>query len=273
MKQERMKIGPSLAAEFLGKNGANRPEHRAATARYVRDMQEGRWRYNPTAPIAIDENGGVLDGAHRLRAIITSATTQEFDVLFNVPRDLFPYIDTGERRSGADTLGVLGELSAKNLAAALSWVVNEERARAIAVEGAAYRITQRWAITNDAIRDALERHPGIRDSMWVYNRLSPRRLAPASISVWTHYRFARVDKERADAYWLAVATGEVIGEGDPEFAVRKWLLKALAAPRKPNKEMTAAIIIKGWNKAYRGQKMMLGQWDANKEGFPYVEGE
>lgn len=65
------------------------------------DMEAGRWRMSHQG-IAFDKFGFLLDGQHRLAAIILSRQTVRMRVTRNVDPDVFPIIDGGLARNLAD---------------------------------------------------------------------------------------------------------------------------------------------------------------------------
>ena len=69
-----MEVGPDLAARWLDGNTHNRPLKQTLVDRFVRDMQAGRWRLTHQG-IAFDADGMLIDGQHRLWAIVISATS------------------------------------------------------------------------------------------------------------------------------------------------------------------------------------------------------
>jgi hypothetical protein len=64
-------------------------------------MVEGRWHEPSTDPIAFTTNGELLNGQHRLTALIRSGVTLDMLVAYDVPEDLFDVIDTGRKRQAA----------------------------------------------------------------------------------------------------------------------------------------------------------------------------
>lgn len=100
-------ITPDIAAEWLAHNAVNRNVRRAAVAQYAADMVAGNWR-EADAPITRRADGMLLDGQHRLSAIIASAKTigaWVHIVSDNVtPADM--RLDVGKVRSITDITGI-----------------------------------------------------------------------------------------------------------------------------------------------------------------------
>jgi hypothetical protein len=94
MKFEVQTITPIEAAKLLGKNEANRKlrEHRAAAM--ARAMREGRFKLTHQ-PIALSKRGRLLDGQHRLRAIILANKPVKLVVATDVPEETFDVLDAG----------------------------------------------------------------------------------------------------------------------------------------------------------------------------------
>lgn len=100
-----MTIGPDEAAELLKRNiNGNRPVKTNKVHDYAKYMAEGRWIRNGEA-LRITESGTLLDGQHRLMAVIESGATVTFDVAV-IPDDeaeqAFLTMDNGLRRSVSD---------------------------------------------------------------------------------------------------------------------------------------------------------------------------
>jgi hypothetical protein len=114
-----MMITPDMALNWLEKvNTNNRPVVDAHVHRLARDMKEGRWILTHEG-IAFSPDGVLLDGQHRLWAIVEAEVPIELHVWFNVTRDALMAIDSGKPRSLADILhlgGGLGRVTLKDLA-------------------------------------------------------------------------------------------------------------------------------------------------------------
>jgi len=109
-----MLITPTMASNWLeNANNRNRPVSQAAVDRYARDMRAGRWRLTHEG-IAFDPSGVLLDGQHRLWAIVYAETPVEMHVWFDVATDSLMVIGGGRGRSLVDHLRLGGGLGDVN---------------------------------------------------------------------------------------------------------------------------------------------------------------
>jgi hypothetical protein len=98
-------ITPSLAREWLNKNTNNiRSVDQSKVDVYAGMMVRNAWPMTHQG-IAFDEFGDLIDGQHRLHAIVKSGKTITCLVSFGVHVDAVSVIDRGLRRSSAVVLG------------------------------------------------------------------------------------------------------------------------------------------------------------------------
>lgn len=119
-----MDVDPAQAFRWLDGNTHNRPASQQHVERLARDMKAGRWRLTHQG-IAFDTTGLLIDGQHRLWAIIEANVTVTLRVFYNEPADNRHVLDTGERRSNLDVLsitGVAGEVDRMLLATLRSMI-------------------------------------------------------------------------------------------------------------------------------------------------------
>ena len=105
MEHQIMEVTPELAKAFLQKNTSNR----AKRGRWISDLanmiQRGEW-VTTHQGIAFAENGKLLDGQHRLEAIVLANKPVKMMVAINVPDDAFKVLDSGVKRTLADLTGM-----------------------------------------------------------------------------------------------------------------------------------------------------------------------
>jgi hypothetical protein len=108
LREKRAIFSPYTAREILILNMTNRSISPRVVTKHKEQMIAGK--YFAVDPIKFDWNGELIDGQHRLTALAKCHpdTMIEFLVVYNCDPDVRKVIDTGRKRTNADTLGILG---------------------------------------------------------------------------------------------------------------------------------------------------------------------
>lgn len=96
-------ITPEIAASLLERNTGNRAVRRAVVSQLARDMKRGHWQLSHQG-IAIAPDGRLLDGQHRLNAIVEAGIPVRMVVARNVSPEAFAVMDRGKMRTLRDVL-------------------------------------------------------------------------------------------------------------------------------------------------------------------------
>jgi len=107
----RIKIGPEKAAELLENNDHNRKITQSRVSEYASEMRNGMWMYNGES-ITRSVSGKLMDGQHRLLAVIASGVEIDVEFIDDIPDktgdvDIFLTINT-KNRSNVDALTIAG---------------------------------------------------------------------------------------------------------------------------------------------------------------------
>ncbi|WP_019933896.1 hypothetical protein [Oceanimonas smirnovii] len=119
MNIEKLIITPSMAEGLLKKNTANRPCSMDRAKALSDAMIRGEWQFNGDT-IRVADDGTLLDGQHRLNAVIISKIPLPAILITGLPRDSFKTIDGGKSRTTGDRLAVNGVKNYNTVAAAAS---------------------------------------------------------------------------------------------------------------------------------------------------------
>lgn len=133
-------VTPELAAKYLARNVSNRNLRESTIKAYERDMRSGNW-ISTHQGIAFNDAGDLIDGQHRLSAIVRAKVTVRMLVTRGIPRNAgamhtMDAVDRGANRSVADQLRVQHGYSNPNLAAAAATAIAQ-----MCVSGKLGRIT------------------------------------------------------------------------------------------------------------------------------------
>jgi hypothetical protein len=107
-----MDVTPKLAAEWLRNNFVNRPLSEDTVIAYARDMANKVWTRTHQG-IAFNDADALIDGQHRLHAVVRSGVTVPMMVTFGLPAKIegaqmttMDAVDRGKPRSVADQLRI-----------------------------------------------------------------------------------------------------------------------------------------------------------------------
>ena len=98
-------VTPSMAARWLEGNTHNRPINQGHVERLACEMKSGRWRLTHQG-LAFSSSGRLLDGQHRLWAIVMADVPVKTRVFFNEPAENIECYDGGLARNNADRMSL-----------------------------------------------------------------------------------------------------------------------------------------------------------------------
>jgi len=258
-------LTPELAAEWLEYNTINRPMNDLHMRSIARQIMHGRWKYNGNT-IKITKEGDVLDGQHRMWAVLEARIPVETVFVYGLDRDAFTTIDTLQKtRSGADIIALCGTSRYRNvIASALAWLLRWQRGIITEYKAPQYRID------NADLEEAFRAHPEIIRAVEAANRL--RRLCNVSLIACFYYVLANRDQDLADRMMQTLEDPAQVGMQDPYFKLRTYFTADHHKMKDP--VMTIALAIKATNMAHAGRKCATLSWKShgNKvEPFPVLD--
>lgn len=210
-------ISPAIAAKLLQNNiEKNRNVRERRVEDYKHQMELGRWAVNGEA-IIVSNKGRLLDGQHRLAAVVAYGKPVDMLICRGVQEDTMSTLDLGAARTHADHLKMKGfEGNLTSLSAAIAIVLKFKN-------GVLKDLKSRLAPI-DTIT-FLERNKGIMRS---HERISSDkelgRLIPASILTAAHYLFYQIDPTKTESFFTLLSTGEDLKKGNPILSLRNQLL-------------------------------------------------
>ena len=149
MNIKEIVVTPAMAKALLLKNTNNRTLREHQTRYLARELERDAWITN-LDPIAVSTEGVLLNGQHRLSAIVRANKAAK--VLFTDDADpsVFPVTDRGLGRTVADATGLTNGLVAD--AVLIAYFLTGDRAR-IPVDKI-QDIVEWWKPTHDALQEA-----------------------------------------------------------------------------------------------------------------------
>ncbi len=101
MDVQILSVSPEVAKTMLQSNTINRSIRPRKWKKYSQEMKSGYWKLSHQG-IAFSKTGKLLDGQHRLLAIIDSGMTLPFMVTYGLDESLFSKIDVGFLRTTSE---------------------------------------------------------------------------------------------------------------------------------------------------------------------------
>jgi hypothetical protein len=99
---ETVTMTPALAKELLALNVDNRRLDSRRIKEYADTMRLGRWHGQSTDAIAVSKDKRLMNGQHRLHAVVAFGGSVQMLVLWNCDPSIFDVIDCGRPRNVAD---------------------------------------------------------------------------------------------------------------------------------------------------------------------------
>lgn len=101
IKSEIVLVTPELATKYLSFNDGNRKVRQAWVSYLENVIKSGEWKATHQG-IAFSEAGSLLDGQHRLMAIVQAGIPVNLLVTYGLPDESFSVIDSGIKRTDVD---------------------------------------------------------------------------------------------------------------------------------------------------------------------------
>lgn len=233
-------IGPDDAAELLATNTGNRRINPRSVQRYAADMVAGRWRETGEA-IKVGTDGRLLDGQHRLHAIIESGVTLTLLVICDVEPESVVSMDQGVSRTMGDQLTILGAKNAAIKAAVGRLLYSWDQGRALGSP-------PERKPSFDEIHDALARWPEHERAvtMGMTAAVDFRSRVTGTLLGLFGTLALRADEERAESFFRFYRTGAGMDTGHPILHLRNHLTREMARGTREINTVYLGWLVQAW---------------------------
>jgi hypothetical protein len=226
-------------------------------------MVAGQWEVT-SDHIAFDEEGNLMNGHHRLQAVVKSGCTVPMAVYFHLPRSARDKIDKGMARTGGQTFHMNGILNANSVYAICTRVYLYDCDLPFAA----------IPVNEHEIRAIYEKDPDLAQSLSLDSRRVGKGLnCIASVLGAMWYVCARIDKQQASEFFEGLVDWSAsLDKDSPIIALRTRFLNA-QANRSRRKFLIepieqGALMLKAWNAFRSGRKIRSLAWQKEVEEFP-----
>jgi hypothetical protein len=262
---EWVTVEPHDAERWLERNDANRGLRARAVNAYARDMEHGKWMLTGES-IKFDRAGNLLDGQHRLSAIVQSGTPQRLLIVSGIDPTVRTVIDTGAVRTSGDALRIAG-IGGGNpyaLAAAARLLVLWESGR-LPTMSSGMRGEDR--ATHSEVVETVTQRPDLLDAVHEATRDYQRIGIPPGPQAMCRTVLADVDAADSIVFWESLAGYSTEGQNDPRSTLLVTIrqMRELGQLRRPGESI--GLVFSAWN-AWRDKQNLRHLATRDSKGKP-----
>ena len=251
-------VTPDYAQELLKKNDRNRGLSKYVLSNYVSDMENDRWQ-DSASQIQISSEGWLLNGQHRLHAVVQSGRSQYFTITKGLQSETQDVMDLGKTRTVADALSIRGVKNWHMVAASIRLHYGWQTGTPIKTfEGGRTGRTKAQEI--ELILQEKDKIPMLGEVMNMASRSTSafRPLTGGSAGAFL------IEATRLPGTWEyarnfieQVVNGERLFDRDPILVLRNRLNKMWFMREKPRGERAVklGLIVSAWNHYVDGNKV------------------
>lgn len=240
MQIRRVNMTSKHAQKILNNNVHNRNIRKRKVEAYARDMLAGNWHDNgETVKIATD--GTLLDGQHRLLAVVKADVTVPMVVVYDLAPEVQNTVDTGAKRTFGDQLSLDHTKNANVVAAVTRRLVMWDQGQ--------HYVGGEMQPTETEMRSYLDKHGDIIMEA-AHKAVSVRtdlKKVPTSVAGLLYVKFRNINKAQAEEFFEALSTGEGLVKGSPILALRRKFINMQAEGGPTNANEIQAYITHTWN--------------------------
>lgn len=248
-------VDATIAEAWLGANTHNRKLSNVRVDQMVRNMKAGQWDDNGET-VKFSKTGVLLDGQHRLSAIIESDTVQVLTVVAGLDDKVQRSIDIGGKRTVGQQLDLNGHHDGKALASIARFAMQ------MASYPRVFRPSE-MEVTEVAISD--------EKLQWVVAKVIPTLpaiLGSPTVRGYVYRVLHEVDPDACATFFSKLTTLEKLPQDSPILA----LYRRLATPdmRKDGLRGRVAMVtcyFIAWNAWRNGEPRQIIKPHSNAEGY------
>ena len=260
-------VTPQMATLFLERNTKNRSLNRQRVIAHARDMTEGRWILNGET-IKFDTEGNLIDGQHRLHAVVDSGRSVKMLVVSNVEPVAMQTIDTGSIRSVGQIVQIYGVSNPNEVSALAGAIRSYAESRHLVWSGA--RGLSKSEIATFVIENNSQLQEAARFAKNAHKSANIPRVAYGLLAYFAIEKHKK-SPELWDSWHAGVTNGADLSKSDPRLALRNLMLRRTGSINgyKLQQEQVA-LVIKAWNAYVNDKPIKVLRWDTSMLPMPEI---
>lgn len=256
LRYSTLTVTPQVASEILAGAVAfqNRAVKRWRVDGYAADMLAGRWRPNGEV-LVFDESGVLIDGQHRLHAVVKAGVTLEMQACYGVARDDAATIDQGCSRTISDALTMDGASNVVSVVATARALHTFRSNVDPDCETGKRHNPDACMSTAGGVEQFLLANPGLHEAFLAIPR-DLGKIIPASTLAGAAYELAILESESVAMEFVLGIRGDGVPRSDARVLLRDRMIDdrlALAERSRRGRAIARsktdhlALIVMAWN--------------------------
>lgn len=270
MKIEKILITPEMAKKMLEMNTNNRVANQAYIHKYAREMVNGTWKENTGELIKISKSNIILDGQHRLLAIIKANKCINFHVATEVEDDAFTVLDTGKTRSTGDIFKLAGVKNYNNISSITQLYNNVYNNRSKAIKS-----TNTTSLRPQELLNMYNEQPEYWQEVFNlaqnlhtrFQRIWNLTEIGMFIAVLDH-----VNMIKSREFMRQICEGVDVSNNIVILLRNKLIADKVSANKKISVTYRRALVIKAWNIFYSNRNVKVLKFNPDTESYPEIIG-
>jgi hypothetical protein len=225
-------ITPERAEEYLAANRGNRNIVQAHVAAMARDIANGRWMFN-AQPICFSRSGRLLNGQHRLSAVLEAGQPIEVMVMRGLPEEAFETYDKQAKKAPVadEMFDDFGDKALVSATAVLLW------RREMKPAGQANAMP-----TASEVREVIQTHPELMRLRGFARKMV--RYGRSSALAYAAYRIMRDDPRLGQVFLDRLETAANLPAGHVILRLRDRMIDL----RKADQNAQIDEVLRAWER-------------------------
>jgi hypothetical protein len=251
MKTEIKEITPEYAKELLSMNHSNRRIKERVVNLYAKEMIKGEWKLTGES-IKVSNKKRLLDGQHRLLAIMKANVSVKMLIIFGLEDDIFNVLDTGSNRNATDVISIRGINNNAGLVGSVCrFVINFNKGIYSSKEN-----TPDTKVTNKDILNFLNENENIIDmSNQLKKDCSKFKLLPLSMLCGMYFVLQKINTLDCDLFFNSFISGLDLKEESPIRIFRERLIRDQINKTRLTYKEKVILFIYAWNNFRKGKSI------------------
>lgn len=263
-------VTPRKAKEWLQGNVDNRKLRESRVLFMSGLLNEDEWELTGDA-IVFDDKGILINGQHRLSALVVANKSAQFVVLRGVPSKAQEVMDQGLSRNLGDQLHRRHVPYSNVVAGALAWLFQMEY---IEKTGNVHYANPALRPSLRALLRLFEDNPELPEEASELTKLVYYTKIRHGPTLALYHRLLEIDPEEAELFFKMWQEGAGLAKNDPIWRLREWTINDARTRTTSGRAPTyrfMAMALKAWNFWREGKTIQQLKWNytsVHKDPWP-----